>query len=358
MTGSTNDLGSVDVGAPPLLILTRFGLGVKDRAWLEHRLVLISSITAPSLLAQSDDHFRWALLIDEDLSPDLLDALKVTLAPFGERALVYAGHRFDTTNALAIARDAGVVSDDQLVLTGLIDDDDAWSRGVVGAVRGRCDRWLKDGGMAPGLGISFEYGLEWVMYDMLDVDRLWKGGELEREATIRTYSFPFLGTSVFVLSRLPDQVSAVSAGHSRMGDFLAGRGYDVDVVSTDRPMWLCCRHKQTGSTIQKSRGEDLEMSVAELAVDFGIDEARTAHYLANVDEYGYSVVKRLWRHRHKCEAQLREVRKQLRQPKTEDSEASRLKEREAQLEEDLTRMTDGVVGDFEEASTDPPKYEN
>jgi hypothetical protein len=84
-----------------------------------------------------------------------------------------------------------------------------------------------------------------------------------------------------------------------MGEFLIGRGYDVEVVSTGRPMWFYCRHKQADSGIQKSRGEDLEMSLAELASQLGIDEARTAHYLATADEHGYSVVKRLWRHRRK-----------------------------------------------------------
>ncbi len=354
MTVGSDRLGNVCTGTPPLLILTRFGLGVKDRDWLEHRMILISSITAPSLLAQNDKNFRWALLVDEDLPCDILSALEATLAPFGGRAILHAGGRFDTWNALTIARGAGVVADDELVLTGLIDDDDAWNREVVSAVRQRCSRWLREGSKAPGLGVTFERGLEWVMYDMLDVDRRWKGGELERDATIRSYLFPFLGTSVFVLSRIPDRVSAVSAGHSRMGEFLTEKGYDVQVVSTTQPMWLYCRHKQADSGIQKSGGDDLMMSLQELAAEFGIDEARTARYLANADAHGYSVVKRLWRHRRKYESELREVREQLHESLTEEDQVGLLRAREAELEGDLTRMAETVVGKFEDASTDPP----
>jgi Putative rhamnosyl transferase len=70
MTDSRDDLEKVRADMPPLLILTRFGLGVRDVAWLEHRATLVSSITAPSLFAQDDQSFRWVLLVDEDPPSD------------------------------------------------------------------------------------------------------------------------------------------------------------------------------------------------------------------------------------------------------------------------------------------------
>jgi hypothetical protein len=333
--------------SPPLLVTTRFGIGVRDLAWLDHRLVLLSAITAPSLLAQDDQSFHWAVYTDPDLAPEIKSGLEQALAPFEGRAFLHCD-RYGTASSLDLAQELGAVGPEERVLTGRIDDDDAWSTQVVSTVRRRVERWIQSRRDAPGVGITFEYGFEWVMYEMLDVDALQKGRKVRRPATVRPYVFPFLGTSVFILSKLPNRVTALSAGHSRMGEWLGENDYDVDVVSTERPMWLYCRHKQAGSSIQKSRIDGMELTVDDLAMEFGIDEVRAARYLANAGKYGYGVLKRPMKYRGNLQKDLRSVRRQFTDPAIGDAERVQLRAREAQLITEMTHMAENLVGELDE----------
>ncbi|MET0304809.1 MAG: glycosyltransferase [Solirubrobacterales bacterium] len=338
--------------SPPLLVTTRFGIGVSDRAWLDHRLVLLSAITAPSLLAQDDQSFYWAVYVDPDLSPEVRFGLEEALAPFGGRAFLQFD-RYGTASSLALAQKLGAVGPEGRVLTGRIDDDDAWSTRVVGMVRRRADRWLRGPRETLGVGITFEYGYEWVMYDMLDVDAWQKNGrKVRRRATIRPYHYPFLATSVFVLASLPNRVSALSAGHSRIGRWLAEKDYEVDNVSTERPMWLYCRHKQAGSGIQKSNGASIELTVRDLAVEFGLDEVRVARYLTSADKYGYGVLKRPLEYRANLQKDLRTVKQRFKDPAIGEAERVQLREREAQLATEMSHMAENLVGELDEARED------
>jgi putative rhamnosyltransferase len=342
--------GPASAPTPLMLITTRFGIGVRDLAWLDHRVTLISSITAPSLLAQDDRRFYWAIFTDPDLPPEVHGALEETLAPFEGRAFLVPGGRYGTGSSLALAQELDIVGADEYVLTARIDDDDAWNRQVVGMVRQRAGEWIREQPKALGLGITFQDGLEWLMYDMVDVDALQKGREVRRKAAIRPYIFPFLATSVFILSKLSDRVTALSASHSRMETWLAEKGYDVDIIATERPMWLYCRHKQAESGLQKSTNQDVEMTVADLAMEFGLDEARTIRYLANADDYGYGISKRLLKQRGELQKKLKAVNRQVRDPAVSDSEKVQLRLKEAKLAAEIEQVGSHVVGTAELSS--------
>jgi hypothetical protein len=334
--------------APPLLIGTVLGVGVKDRAWLEHRLALTSAITAPSLMAQHDQNFLWAVFVDPDMPATARATLERILAPFEGRAFLEPGRGHMASRLLDLARERGATDAAGRALTGRIDDDDAWSRRVVGMARDRAGAWIGGRRQALGVGFTFERGLEWVMYDMVDVDLLQRKGEkVSREATVRPYTFPFLGTSVFVLSSAAASVSAMSAGHARMGEVLAEKGFDVDVIGAERPMWLYCRHKQAESSIQKARSVGVEMTLADLAREFGIDEGRTARYLADAGSYGYAVVKRIKRFRQPLERELEQVKRQLDDPATADAQRAGLQRRSAELTAEVLQMSENVVGELE-----------
>lgn len=342
---------------PPLLITTPFGIGVTDLAWLDHRLVLTSAITAPSLLAQSDQNFRWVLFVDHDLDPDVRVALEEILAPFEGRAVLHSERAYKTPTVLALAQEFAAVTADY-VLTGRIDDDDAWNVQTVEMVRDRVASWLRSDCDLPGLGLTYENGVEWIMYDMVDVDMLNnKGCMVKRGATVRAYTFPFLGTSVFVLSRSSSRMCAISAGHSNMSRFLRERDYDVEVLSTQRPMWLYCRHKQADSSLQKAEGDTVEMTLADLATEFGLNEERTACYLANAETYGYGLIKRIKRYRPGLERERDEICGQLGNLPLGDARENDLRKREAQLTAEIAEMSKGVVGKLEYDPASDPRDE-
>jgi Putative rhamnosyl transferase/Glycosyl transferases group 1 len=348
---SSNGAGADVSAVPPLLITTPFGVGIKDRAWLNHRLVLIASITAPSLLAQSDQNFRWILFADPDLPPEVRIDLEKILDPFDGRAFIHSEGGYNTPSVLSLAQEIGTVGADEYMFTGRVDDDDAWSTHTVDMARSRAASWIQSRSDAPGVGFTYENGLEWIMYDMVDID-VWRntGRMVRREATIRPYTYPFLGTSVFVLSRLRSGICAISAGHGNMGKLLERKGYDVDAVSTEWPMWLYCRHKQADSSLQKADGSDRDVALADLILEFGLDKEQTTRYLANAEAHGYGLVKRIKRFRPGLERELEEVCRQIGDPMTDEARCAELEQRKARLVNEIAEMSEGVVGSLEKAS--------
>ena len=208
-------------GAPSLLVCTRFGLRVRDRGWLVHRLALISAITAPSLLSQQDQCFHWVILIEDGLPQDIREDLERIIRPFGTRASLYRREHHSSETLVEMVEGQGLLGDSQYLLSGRIDDDDAWSTTMVGAVRRRVASWLEQPDRAPGISLTFQDGLEWVMYEMLDVERLIDHGErLVHTPAIRKYRMPFISMSVFVCSSLSDGITAMAGAHSRMAEQL------------------------------------------------------------------------------------------------------------------------------------------
>ena len=340
-------MSPLEGASPPLIVTTRFGLGVKDYAWLNHRLTLLSAITAPSLFAQDDQNFYWVIFVDPNVPADIHRRLTDVIAPFGENAILNPNRYYGTRSVRPLAGELGIARQDEWILMGLLDDDDAWSMSVVSEVRERATQWLRAPSSAPGLGITFEYGLEWLMYDMLDVDVVQKRNlRVERKETIRPFYRPFLGTSIFVLSQSSHPVSTLSRGHSRMGEFLTDSGYDVDVVATKRPMWLYCRHKQAGSGIQKSKEGDRKVDLRVLAVEFGVDEEQISEYLKSAGSHGYAIVKRTARERMGLEARLSKLSERATML-ADSRERKEVQTEQARLTAELARISEGIVGDPE-----------
>lgn len=336
---------------PQLFIGTRFGLSVRDPAWFDHRLPLFSSITVPSLLAQEDQGFQWAIFVDPGLPVGVRDALEEMLTPFGGRAFIHSADPFSSDRIMPLVQARGAVTADGCVLTGRIDDDDAWSIGTVGMVRERAMTWMENQDETEGVCMTFERGLEWVMYDMIDIDQREQGYKVVREGAVRPLDFPFHSMSIFVCSKLTGGEVMISAPHLRMGDQMKERGLAVDVVQTDKPMWVYCRHKQVQSDTQRARTDQIDFSLSDLEREFGIDAGRTASYLASADEHGYAVMRRTDSLLIHLDNQLRKVRRQLENSPTSDPETAQLRQKEQELADELAGISENMVGDPEEVFT-------
>lgn len=331
-----------------MLIATRFGLGINDPSWFDHRIVLLSSITAPSLLAQDDQNFEWAVFVDSGLPRDARNRLEMVLARFEGRAYMDTGGHH-AANLLALAERRGLVSPDGHVFTGRIDDDDAWDRHTVSEVRRRLAAWRESGGSTRGFCMTFETGLVWIMYDMLDVHHFQReGGKVVRKASVRPYSYPFTSISGFVYARLSDGLTSISTGHPKLGEFLAEREFSVESIATDRPMWLYCRHKQTTSPIRRSVEIDsMNLTLADLREGFGIDDVRVRQYTANAYSYDYSRIGH-WEYRSKLRTELKAAVKRFADPMVSESEVVALKEEHARLSEELKALSENVMSDLED----------
>lgn len=332
---------------PKLLIATRFGIGVRDPAWLEHRLVLLASVTAPSLLAQEDDNFAWAVFVDKDLASPIRRALEDILSEFQGRAFIDEGGH-SPANLLRLARAYDLVDRDGYVLTGRIDDDDAWHRRTVGLVRERVARWREDGRQAKGIGLTFENGLVWVMYDMIDLDRRERTGEtIVRSTALRPFRFAFHSMSGFVYASVADGLTPIGISHQEVPQMLASNGCEVEVIDTEEPMWLYCRHRQTDSPVgYAADAPALAMSVSDLADRFGIDEDRVRDYISNAERWGYARAMRYLKQRNAVRRQLRDVRQGIKHAAADDAdeeELARLRDEEKRLRGQMTALSENLV---------------
>jgi FkbM family methyltransferase len=347
--GSKSDAGG---GLPRLLVVTRYGLGVNDASWLEHRLRLISAITAPSLAAQSERRFTWAVFVDPTLPDRLRRPLEEPLEPLDHAVLVESSeHPYTTEGFLRLARELGTVSEDEWLFTARLDDDDAWHRDVVRRVYAVAEGWLDAGGpeRAAGLGISFDRVLIWVMYDVLRAGLLAAGKTEYERAGMRESIHPFESMSVFILSRMADRLSARSAGHYDMPGFLWERGFDVEVHGSPDPMSLYCRHKQVNTAIRRGRkdAEPRSFDIEELSRMFGIDVARTRRYIAEEASFSPLLVEKPNQSRRQRLKTTREIDQRL--LTAEAGEAAELRAERRLLEAEGRRASEGPrVAEFPE----------
>ncbi|MFT4038277.1 MAG: glycosyltransferase, partial [Thermomicrobiales bacterium] len=337
--------------APAMLIATRYGQGITDERWFSHREQVLGNITAPSLLAQTDPNFRWAIYIDEDMPPAARAALERMTAPFGERVLFVTNTIFTNESMGELARQHGLVSPDGWMLTGRIDDDDAWERETVAQVRAAAAVWLTQPDRHDILGMTFPLGLEWIMYDTYDVDvRDRKNRDVVRTAGVRTFPRLFHGDSVFVLSPAVQHTTCLAANHGKIHAYLQQLPADVEVIDTGRPMWLYTRHKQVSTNIQHEMSEPLPLATADLAASFGIDAAGVDAYIASADDYAYLLEKRTQHRRNAANAALQHLAMlACAGSLTEEQEAER-----RDLQDELTRLTSNLLGDAVPISAGAP----
>jgi hypothetical protein len=329
---------------PRMLIATRFGLGIRDPAWFDHRLAVLSAITIPSLLAQGDQEFDWAIFASVDLPEDIRRRLEELLVPFDGRAFIdFNGH--SPKNLLAIAVDRDLISQSGHVLTGRIDDDDAWARNTVDSVRMRTSVWLRQATKEPGFGLTFENGLVWVMYEMLDVARLQsKGDDVVRKPSLRPYTYPFTSISGFVCSPLSNAVTPIGGSHKDVPKHLADAGFRIEVVSSEDPMWLYCRHKQSDSALERStEGGESEIEIGRLSQRFGIDEVKVHDYIARTGEYGYSTRKRIFERRGELRAALKEAEERITDPAVSAAELANIRQKAAGLQREHAQLGENLI---------------
>jgi hypothetical protein len=320
--------------APTLLIATRFGLGIKDTLWFEHRLLLFEAITLSSMLHQTDQNFLWAIFVDSDIDSTIEKRLSELLKPLGSKAVVCSNMTCSDTALIALAGTS------RYYIVSRIDDDDAWHVETVSRVRRIAHDWLQrfdHRDDIPGLGMTFRFGYEWLMYDMLDVDKHEKGIRKIHEKGIRDYHFDFLGTSCFILRRAAYRQPFLQNAHTKMRAELESRGFHIKVEENSVPMWLYCRHKQADSSVNKARSELKDIDISDLSNIFGIDAAKTHDYVNNSDRHAYTT-KRVMDKRRALLAERNAILSSLRDA-ADTSTTQRLQDIGAELDKISTSLS-------------------
>lgn len=122
---------------PKMLVLTRFGLGVKDQAGFGLRQLLIEAITASSLAAQTSQDFIWAVFVDPDLDADVRKRHGKILS-IVPNATIIDKQRHAASDVPKILAERGLIDPKgRSLMAGL--DDDAW-RTDAGKGFSRCGK--------------------------------------------------------------------------------------------------------------------------------------------------------------------------------------------------------------------------
>lgn len=327
---------------PRLLLCTRFGIGVKDPAWFEHRFPLMEAITIPSLARQTRQDFDWCVFIDPDLDPRVRERLQRAIGPVPGARLVDR-HPHTGKGLVTLGREMRV-RHDGWILTGRIDDDDAWARDTVEQLYAHAGAWLEADPQGKGLAMTFPRGLEWLMYDLVDVDKLLLDRRMIRKQAARPYPYPFHSMSVFVLAPFASKVFALSAAHSRMADKAGELGLEVAHLCPDREMWLYARHKQALSSFNKAREPERPIDLAAFEAEFGIDAERAAAYIEAEAQYGYLVEKRADDRRNALARRIAEIDDQMATAPTMQRETLAIERAAAEAE--IERLSRSIVGEL------------
>jgi hypothetical protein len=262
-------------------VYTRCGVGVTDPHWLRTRLEIFSAVTLPSLLAQTDQRFAWAIFVGPTPVDWFVESLAERCASLGDRVEIVRHYQ----SPAAIKTFAAKYRRRSHMIAATIDDDDAWHvRTVEWAVLVAND--LADEGLRR-VGFSFRHGYEWLISDLVDVDALQKKGlKIIRPAGVHPYTRPFHGMSCFILSENPEDFDRLGGLHSSEGKVLEEHGIARRVFGMPAPAWLYVRHAQVDSALHKAHANaPVSVSLAELARDYGIDAARVEALRAGPARY-------------------------------------------------------------------------
>jgi hypothetical protein len=324
-----------------MLIVTRYGKGIKDERWFRHREHLFGPLPVASMLAQTDGAFVWLIHIDADMPTSAREQLDAAVRPLGERVILNTTDRYNNGTLASLGKSLGLERDG-LLLTGRIDDDDAWHVDTVKIIREKAAQWIARPERPEAYVMTFGLGLEWVMYDVYDLDGSLKAKRtVTRPAALRHFKpVEFQGDSVFVVAPSELGVTCLSTGHGHMQKFFRDAGYDVDWLLPETPMWLYTRHKQVSTNILHTQQPPLDFTLAELARDYGIDANGVAAYIAAAESFDHLIEKRSENRRTKALQALREI-----DAAVDSGDATpEMEERRAELLRELDDLENNLVG--------------
>ena len=210
------------------VVVTRFGLGRRDEAFYRQHLNLCGLTLAPSLRAQIDQDFIWAVAIDAR-APEWVDAAIKKLAG-AVRTVVW---RLDplVTGFYPIDFDQlGAIANGRWVATSRIDDDDLLHSTYTTAVASHFD------GRTKPTAISFA------------------GGVYLSAGSAASKRYPWMGAGIALLSPPSSTRTIYNGEHNRMGEWTVAEGGESVVVDDGPRMWIrTMRHASDSGAVRGTR---------------------------------------------------------------------------------------------------------
>ena len=137
-------------------ILTPFGVGVTDHLWFLYRIELIENIVIPSLKGQTNQDFRWCLIIGENTPKIIKIKLERLMAKMSNMEI----HEIKSwSDRLDFSRNICQLSRAEYIIQTRIDDDDALNVMAIEKIRGCVEQAIERNYDLGAIGIDggFDY---------------------------------------------------------------------------------------------------------------------------------------------------------------------------------------------------------
>lgn len=225
--------------------------------WLEKRMELFELYCVPSVKGQTNQDFKWAVLINEETPHSFIEALATTL-PDNATIINGKGHPHDYELAAHYMK-TFVDEDTDMVISTSLDSDDAISRKFLEVVRKEAEKEAKRCyiDLVKGVVVAHHRGFQYV-------------GEREGRTVSHFRSLVEPADNI-------KSVYAVSHGESHKDAPV------VSVVTDER--WLEVIHGDNASNRFKRKRNDKTRPLEELAEMFNIDKNKVKNPYALINGY-------------------------------------------------------------------------
>ena len=209
------------------VVVMRFGIGIFDERWLDHRLKLFKAITLPSLISQcKDSEFYFGLQVDKNIPEYYYDHLRrlISVIPNAEIRKLELHYDRKVDHQEQIERIVNEKHYDYIISTR-IDDDDALTTGSFSAIMNTA-RTLVDKGFVPS-AIIIRHGLR---FAPLENRGLWHDHDSH-------------STGASVLIPVGSKTNIYSFNHTKIPSYFKDKGWNVCYIEKDQAAWLYTVHK-------------------------------------------------------------------------------------------------------------------
>jgi hypothetical protein len=248
------------------VVVVRFGIGVFDSTWLDHRFALFQATMLPSLRAQSAK-FHLAVQIDECLPARYKSDLADAIAPLSNAALrPISLHRFRSRDHLAhIAQICSETGATHYISTRC-DDDDALTADAFGHCQDEARKAIENG--AQGAFLAIRNGLRASLGERV-------GQWQDHQST---------GIGLSLLLPAGSSSTIYNFNHMKIPEFSEKKSWPLLHIEADQARWLYAQHKFSDNNytarIASLRREALTPSLYDSAeAMFPLDREALARWL-------------------------------------------------------------------------------
>lgn len=213
------------------VLATRMGIGIYDQAWFDYRLALFTTITVPSMAAQTSQDFTWLIAVDRNMPTNARTTLDHAISNLTNTHIVEVEFKTDFRPTIAQwCTHQATTTGTRHVLTSRLDDDDALNTNAFERIHTETADFLRTS-RQPYAVFSLNIGTMWL--------------PAQRRGYTRYHDSHSLGLSL--LEPAAKTTTVYSRPHREIKQRLAPQGAHIHGIDGDTRWWLYAAHTMADS---------------------------------------------------------------------------------------------------------------